>query len=85
MTRQQRHDLIALGEAVREIRVQRRFSPSDLVRASGVPPRRLAALENGRLDPSIELLRKLAEGMGISRVAFFRRAEELEAGGAKES
>jgi transcriptional regulator with XRE-family HTH domain len=78
VTRQQRHDLIALGEAVREIRAQRHFSASDLARASRVPIRRLAALEEGRLDPSIELLRKLAESMGISRVAFFRRAEELE-------
>jgi transcriptional regulator with XRE-family HTH domain len=85
VTRQQRHDLIALGEAVSEIRAQRRFSASDLARASGVPLRRLVALEEGRLDPSIELLRKLAESMGISRVAFFRRAEELEAGGAKEA
>jgi transcriptional regulator with XRE-family HTH domain len=83
--RQQRHDLIALGEAVREIRVQRRFSASDLARASGVPLRRLAALEAGRLDPSIELLRKLAESMDISRAVFFRRAKELEAGGAEKA
>jgi len=79
VTRQQRHDLIALGEAVRESRTQHCFSASDLARASGVPLRRLAALEDGRLDPSIELLRRLAQSMGISRVAFFRRAEELEA------
>lgn len=79
MTRQQRHDLIALGEAVREIRVQRRFSASDLARASGVPLRRLAALEEGRLDPRIELLHELAESMGIAQSAFYRRAKELEA------
>jgi len=79
VTRQQGHDLIALGEAVREIRTQHCFSASDLARASGVPLWRLAALEDGRLDPRIELLRKLAESMGISRVAFFRRAETLEA------
>jgi transcriptional regulator with XRE-family HTH domain len=85
VTRQQRHDLIALGEAVREIRVQRCFSASDLARASGVPLRRLAALEEGRLDPRIELLRKLAESMGISRAVFFRRAKELEVGGGEEA
>jgi transcriptional regulator with XRE-family HTH domain len=78
VTRQQRHDLIALGEAVREIRGQRRFSASDLAKASGVPLRRLAALEEGRLDPDIELLHELAESMGISQSTFYWRAAELE-------
>jgi DNA-binding XRE family transcriptional regulator len=85
VTRQQRHDLIALGEAVREIRAQRRFSAIDLARASGVPLRQLTALEEGRLDPSIELLHELAEGMGIGQSVFYRRAEELEAGGDEQA
>lgn len=84
MARQQRHDLIALGEAVREIRAQRRFSASQLARASGVSLPRLIALEDGRLDPDIELLYRLAKSMGVSRSAFYWRAEELEAGGDGE-
>ena len=79
MTRQQRHDLIVLGEAVREIRAQRHFSASELARASSVPLRRITALEDGWLDPDIEMLHKLAKSMGIRRAAFFRRAEELDA------
>ncbi|MFI4990538.1 MAG: helix-turn-helix transcriptional regulator [Solirubrobacterales bacterium] len=85
MTRQQRHDLIALGEAVREIRAQRQFSASDLAIASGVPLRLLAALEDGRLDPETELLHKLAESMGISQSVFYWRAVELEEGAGGET
>ena len=85
MTRQQRHDLIVLGEAVREIRAQRHFSASDLAKASGVPLRRLTALEDGWLDPDIKMLHKLAMSMGIRRAAFFRRAEELEADVGRET
>jgi transcriptional regulator with XRE-family HTH domain len=81
VTRQQPHDLIALGEAIREIREQRHFSASELASASRVPLRRLAALEDGRLDPETKMLHKLAESMGISQSAFYRRAAELEAGG----
>lgn len=81
MTRQQRHDLIALGEAIRERRMQRHLSASALASASGLPLGRLAALEAGRLDPNIELLHTLAESMGTSRSVLCRRAEELEAGG----
>jgi transcriptional regulator with XRE-family HTH domain len=77
--------LIVLGEAVRGIRTQRHFSASELARASGVPLRRLAALEDGWLDPDIELLHKLAKSMGIRRAAFFRRAEELDADVGEES
>lgn len=84
MTRQQRHDLTALGEAIREIREQRHFSRSELASASRVPLRRLAALEGGRLDPETKLLHKLAESMGISQSIFYWRAAELEAGGGGE-
>jgi transcriptional regulator with XRE-family HTH domain len=81
VSRQQHHDLIALGEAIREIREQRQFSASELASASRVPLRRLAALEDGRLDPETKLLHRLAESMGISQSTFYWRAAELEAGG----
>jgi transcriptional regulator with XRE-family HTH domain len=79
VARQQRHDLLILGEAVREIRVRRNFSADDLAAASGVSARRLAALEEGRLDVEVDLLFKLARGMGVRPSLFFRRAEELAA------
>jgi transcriptional regulator with XRE-family HTH domain len=79
--RQPRQDLIALGKAIHEIRMRRGFSVSELARAAGVPSKRLAAIEDGRLDPSLELLWKLDEGLGVDWSVFYKRARELEAEG----
>jgi len=79
VARQQRHDLLILGKAIREIRAQRGLSASALARASGVPFERLAALEDGRLDPDMALLFELAESMSVGTSVFFKRAEDLDA------
>jgi transcriptional regulator with XRE-family HTH domain len=70
---------------MREVREQHGLSAHDLAAASGVAPARVAALEEGRLDPDFELLLTLAKGMGISPTAFFLRAEELDRRDAKGS
>jgi transcriptional regulator with XRE-family HTH domain len=77
MARQPQQDLLILGQAVRELRVERHRSIRNLAGACGVPPRRLAALEAGRLDPDLELLAALARGIGMRPAEIFVRAEEL--------
>jgi transcriptional regulator with XRE-family HTH domain len=74
--------LILLGRAIREVREQHGLGASDLAAAAGVAPARVAALEDGQLDPDFELLVTLAKSMGISPTVFFRRAEELGGRGA---
>jgi transcriptional regulator with XRE-family HTH domain len=69
--------LILLGRAIREVREQHGLSTHDLAAASGVAPARVVALEDGQLDPDFELLRALAESMGIRPFALFVRAQEL--------
>jgi transcriptional regulator with XRE-family HTH domain len=69
--------LILLGRAIREVREQHGLSAHDLAAASGVAPARVAALEDGQLDPDFELLLALAKSMGIRPTALFVRAEEL--------
>jgi transcriptional regulator with XRE-family HTH domain len=69
--------LIFLGRAIRAVREQRGLSAHDLAAAAGVAPARVAALEDGQLDPDFELLIRLAEGMGLHPAAFFLRAEQL--------
>ncbi len=75
---QQRHQsLIVLGKAIQAVREQHGLSAAALAAAAGVAPTRLAALEEGQLDPDFELLIALAEGMGIRPSAFILRAEDL--------
>jgi transcriptional regulator with XRE-family HTH domain len=62
---------------MRDVREQHGLSADDLAAASGAVAARVAALEDGQLDPDFELLVKLAKSMGIRPSAFFVRAEEL--------
>lgn len=77
MDQQFKRDLLLLGRAIRGVREQCGLSADDLATASGVAPARVAALEDGQLDPDYELLVKLATSMGIRPSAFVLRAEEL--------
>jgi transcriptional regulator with XRE-family HTH domain len=79
VARQQQQDLIILGQAVRELRMQRHRSIRNLATICGVSPRRLAELEHGRLDPDLELLAALARGLEMRTSEIFVRAEHLTA------
>jgi transcriptional regulator with XRE-family HTH domain len=70
-------ELLFLGDAIREIRAQRGLSAGELAGATGVTPARLAALEEGRLDPDLDLLVALAESLGGTPAMLVLRAEEL--------
>ncbi len=79
MARQQQQDLRALGQAVRELRVQSRRSLRNLASTCEVSPRSLAELEAGRLDPGLELIAAIARGIGVRPSEIYVRADELRA------
>lgn len=70
-------ELRFLGKAVREIREQRGIAVGELAAATGMDRTRIEALEAGRLDPDLELLVALADGIGVRLSVFVVRAEEL--------
>jgi transcriptional regulator with XRE-family HTH domain len=74
-----RHDLRMLGEAIRDLREQRRLTADELSAAVALPTAQLAALERGRLDPELELIVALARGLGVRPSKIFIRAEQLAA------
>lgn len=83
MTHRRQQDLLILGTAIRELRVQRDLTIGDLAAIAVVTPASITALENGELDPDFELLLALAAGMGIRPSAIFLRAEELGGRGGR--
>ena len=70
-----------LGEAIRELRQQHRLTPEELCAAAGVSAPQLAALEDGRLDPDLELIAAIARAIGVRTSEIFVRAERLGAHG----
>ena len=55
-----------LGSVVREARDQARMTQRDLAAAVGVKASHIAYIENGHRSPSISLINRLAETLGLS-------------------
>jgi transcriptional regulator with XRE-family HTH domain len=74
-----RHDLQMLGEAIRELRERHRLTADELCTAAGLSSPQLAELEDGRLDPDLELIAAIARALGVRLSEIFVRAEQLAA------
>jgi transcriptional regulator with XRE-family HTH domain len=61
------------------MREQRGLSTPELAAAGGMLPRRLQALEAGRLDPAYELVFALADALGVRPSVLITRAEGIRA------
>jgi transcriptional regulator with XRE-family HTH domain len=82
-SKQPDRELVALGEAIRQMREQYGMSRSELAAATGIERERLDVIEAGQLDPTYDVLLALAEGLGVQIEALVIRAKELsEPGGS---
>jgi transcriptional regulator with XRE-family HTH domain len=71
-------NLLTLGKAVQLMREQKGMSAEELATASGVPRKRIGALEAGELDPTYELLLRVVDGLGTQPSALVTLAERLD-------
>jgi ribosome-binding protein aMBF1 (putative translation factor) len=69
--------LIALGQTIRQLRVERDMSAEQLAGAAGLKQTRLEAIEAGRLDLRYEVLLALAGGLGVQSGELVTRAEAV--------
>lgn len=70
-------NLVLLGRAVELMRQQRSMSVDELTTSSGILREHIGALEAGELDPTYELLAKVAGGLGTQPSALVTLAERL--------
>jgi transcriptional regulator with XRE-family HTH domain len=68
-------DLVALGNAVRRVRVSQQRSVRDVARAAGVSEQRLALIEAGRCDLRYEQLLDLARSLDLSAAELWRHTQ----------
>lgn len=59
------HDPDAIGETLREARVQQGLSQRALARKTGISQGSISAIEKGLMDPSVRTLWLLAGALGI--------------------
>jgi transcriptional regulator with XRE-family HTH domain len=64
-----------IGSIIQGYRVNKGLSQRDLAKATGMSQQTIAAYEVGRRKPPDEALRRIAEALGVSMVAFAPDAE----------
>ena len=55
-----------LGESLRKLRLKRNFSQGDLAKKLEVDRAYISNIENGRMNPTLSTLEKIANALGIS-------------------
>jgi transcriptional regulator with XRE-family HTH domain len=72
--------LRSLGRRIRELRQDAQMSQEDLSNRSGVAPKYISRVETGVVNPSVKVLRQLAErGLRVPLAALFTTATEVSA------
>jgi DNA-binding XRE family transcriptional regulator len=70
-------ELVALGQAIEQLREQHAIATGELAAAVGIAPERLAALEAGAVDPAYDMLLALADALDVRLEELVRLAREL--------
>jgi transcriptional regulator with XRE-family HTH domain len=66
--------LVALGDALRQVRLDRRLSQEQLSLETGVHRNYIGGVERGERSPSVATLLRLATALRIELSELFRRA-----------
>jgi transcriptional regulator with XRE-family HTH domain len=67
--------LVALGDAVRRLRVGQQRSVRDVARAAGISEQRLAPIEAGRCDVRYDQLLDLARSLDLTAAELWRHTQ----------
>ena len=67
-----------LGMRIRFLRQQKKWSQEDLALESNVNKNYICDLENGRRNPSLEILERLADAFSITLEELFKGIETIE-------
>lgn len=70
--------VIQLGMRIRYLRSLRKWSQEDLALEANVNRNYICDLENGRRNPSLEILERISDAFGITLSELFRGIETIE-------
>jgi Predicted transcriptional regulators len=74
-----RHIRIRLGLAIKYLRLKQSLTQEELAHRATLHRTYLTDIERGTRNPSIEVIEKLADGLGISLADLFRLADTVTA------
>lgn len=64
--------IVALGEACKELRRNAKLTQADLADKAGMTPSYLSELENGRANPTLEMIEGLANAFGMTAIELLQ-------------
>lgn len=67
---------LSIGKKLKELRSEKKISQEALATQSGVTKSFISQMENDRLSPSINTLRKIARALGVRMTYFFEEEEK---------
>ncbi len=70
--------VIQLGMRIRYLRSLRKWSQEDLALEANINRNYICDLENGRRNPSLEVLERISDAFGITLSELFRGIETIE-------
>lgn len=70
--------VIQLGMRIRYLRSLRKWSQEDLALEANINRNYICDLENGRRNPSLEILERISDAFGITLSELFRGIETIE-------
>lgn len=70
--------VIQLGMRIRYLRSLRKWSQEDLALEANVNKNYICDLENGRRNPSLDILERISDAFGITLSELFRGIETIE-------
>lgn len=68
---------LELGRQILELRLERGWTQKELAKKAGTKQANISRLENALLNPSIEMLQKVANALGAELEAKIRSTEEI--------
>ena len=74
-------DELDLGARVRQLRKDRSWTLEQAATEAGMARSTLSKIENGQMSPTFEVMRKLANGLGIGMPQLFTAPAETQANG----
>ena len=72
--------LLALGEALRQVRLDRGISQEELGLETGIHRNYVGGIERGERSPTVAVIVKLAEALDAQPSSLFVKAERLRKG-----
>lgn len=67
-----------IGENIKRIRIAKNLSQKEVTMSAGLDTAQYSRIENGKTDPSVNTLERIAKALGVSLAELFASTEELQ-------